>query len=64
MTEDFDGKHCPSCGSTNIQITGNTIGQDTGDDGLDYNIWLCRYCEQSWYIQMTRADCEIEYVRN
>lgn len=56
--DEFDGKHCPSCGSTNIQIIGDTLGQDTGDDGLDYNTWLCRYCNYSWVIEMSKQEYE------
>ena len=58
MTEDFDDEHCPSCGSENIKIIGNTLGQDVGDDNSDYHIWLCNGCGDSWWTEMKGDECE------
>lgn len=44
----WDGEHCPFCGSPDIALIGNTIGQDTGDDGCDYDSWVCDHCNEAW----------------
>jgi transposase-like protein len=45
---EFDGTHCPSCGSTKIDKYGTTEGEDTGDEGLDYDKWRCNECDDIW----------------
>jgi transposase-like protein len=48
---DFDGVHCPTCNSAKIVKTGDSKGQDTGDDGMDYDFWKCKDCKDSWAVE-------------
>jgi len=45
---EWDGEHCPNCGSLKISKHGNSIGQDTGDEGIDLDYWECDECEEAW----------------
>ena len=48
LNPEWDGETCPFCGSDWIRSMGPVRGEDTGDDGQDYERWRCDSCGEVW----------------